>query len=322
LILIISNSKDHHADVVTEKLNHHKTNIVRFNIDSFPKMNNITIDNKFGIFSSTLQIENKIVDLSKIKVVWFRHSDTFGIDSKLVEPFRTIAINETNEVMKGFPSIIDAIWINDPKATQLAHNKINQLEVAKRSGFEIPHTLITNIPEKVLEFYSKCNQNIIIKQLARNFVSLNNKDHGILTNKVSKDDLEKESDSIRLAPCLFQEYIPKRIEIRVTVLKDKIFPIAIFSQSSEKTSIDWRRYDLENTPHMPYDLPKDIENKCFKLMKESKLIFGAIDLILTPTGKYIFLDINPNGQWLWLEKLTGVPITSSLVKLLVDLDSE
>ena len=139
---------------------------------------------------------------------------------------------------------------------------------------------------------------------------------------MSKDDLEKESDSIRLAPCLFQEYIPKRIEIRVTVLKDKIFPIAIFSQSSEKTSIDWRRYDLENTPHMPYDLPKDIENKCFKLMKESKLIFGAIDLILTPTGKYIFLDINPNGQWLWLEKLTGVPITSSLVKLLVDLDSE
>lgn len=103
----------------------------------------------------------------------------------------------------------------------------------------------------------------------------------------------------------------------VTKPGDKVFPCAISSQNSQQTIEDWRRYDLPNTPHKPYALPMDLEQKCIALVKTLGLIFGCIDMIITPNNEYVFLEINPNGQWLWIEQLTGLPIAKALAELLI-----
>ncbi len=121
-----------------------------------------------------------------------------------------------------------------------------------------------------------------------------------------------------MLPCQFQEYVPKEIEIRVTVFGSKALSVEIHSQVTESTRHDWRRYgEHGQAPHYPHRLPSDIGIKCIKLVQRLGLEFGAIDLIVRPDGRYTFLEINPNGQWAWLERLTGLPFVETLAELLL-----
>src|SRR5439155_11640005 len=83
------------------------------------------------------------------------------------------------------------------------------------------------------------------------------------------------------------------------------------------TKYDWRRYDLEQTPHLPHQLPDDVAQRCVALTERLGVRYGAVDLILTPDGRYVFLEINPNGQYLWIEELTGLPISDAIRDLLM-----
>ena len=121
-----------------------------------------------------------------------------------------------------------------------------------------------------------------------------------------------------MAPVMAQEYVPKKLELRVTIVGEKIFTCAIYSQGSEKTKIDWRHYDSEKVKHEIFKLPKEIEHKILLFMKEAGLKFGAIDMILTPKDEFVFLEVNPSGQFGWIEDLTGMPISKSIAELLIN----
>jgi glutathione synthase/RimK-type ligase-like ATP-grasp enzyme len=114
-------------------------------------------------------------------------------------------------------------------------------------------------------------------------------------------------------PCIFQENIEKRKEYRVTVVGDEVFSASVDSQSNEMTQIDWRRKKLKFRANI---LPKEIENLCIKLLMELGISFGALDLIETTKGDFYFLEINPNGQWAWIEIDTGLKISDSIIKFL------
>ena len=107
-------------------------------------------------------------------------------------------------------------------------------------------------------------------------------------------------DSIRLAPGFFQEYIPKRVELRVTVIGDEIFTAELHSQVHEQTRYDWRHYEVE-VPMDEHHLPVEIAEHCLALTKAYGLHFSTSDLIVTPEGRYVFLEMNPNGQFLWVQ---------------------
>ncbi len=117
---------------------------------------------------------------------------------------------------------------------------------------------------------------------------------------------------------MFQEYVQKSFEVRVTAVGETIFAAAIHSQMSPRSRVDWRRYDLDHTPYEPHSLPRVIEEKCYKLMAILGLHYGALDFIVQPDGKYVFLEINPVGQWGWIEYLTGLPITEAIADLLIE----
>jgi glutathione synthase/RimK-type ligase-like ATP-grasp enzyme len=136
------------------------------------------------------------------------------------------------------------------------------------------------------------------------------------TYPVRRRDLARYR-AVRHEPLIIQEYVPKRVELRITVVDSQVFAAEIHSQASARTQHDWRHYDNERTPYVPHALPAAIAALCVRLVRVMGLCYGAIDMVLTPEGEYVFLEINPNGQWAWVEGLTGLPIADAITELLV-----
>ena len=122
-------------------------------------------------------------------------------------------------------------------------------------------------------------------------------------------------EDIVCAPGIFQEYVPKRVETRITIVGDEVFASEIDSQSNPATIHDWRR-DFANTRYRTHELPVAVAKKCLDFVRMLNLKFGALDFVIRPDGAYVFLEINPNGQWLWIENLTGLPIGNAIATLL------
>lgn len=317
MILIITNKLDPHADQVIAHLKENGAEFLRFNTEDFPTKIKLSLFQENSSFRGYLVFPAGTLDISKIKSVWYRRPQPPYISKDIgLESAREFALKESKATLSNLWRVLDCFWVNHPRLVWAAENKLSQLKVASSLGFKIPKTLVTNDPEKAKDFFEICKDEMINKVIGRGMIEEKDKTLLIYTHKIEKKDLAK-IDQVKYVPALFQEYIPKRIEIRVTVVGKKIFPVEIHSQESPKTKDDWRRYDFEKTPHYPHNLPKKIEEKCLLLFKRFQLNFGAIDMVLTPEGEYVFLELNPNGQWLWLEHLTGLPISEEMAKLLI-----
>jgi len=137
------------------------------------------------------------------------------------------------------------------------------------------------------------------------------------TTKLTEAHLAK-LDGVSFAPCIFQELVPKKVELRVTVIGEKVFATEIHSQVHAKSSVDFRaHYDLGRTPYFAHTLPRAVAQKILAVNADLGLVFGAYDLILTPDGRYVFLEVNQQGQFLWLEEQTGQPLLENFCSLLI-----
>ena len=176
-------------------------------------------------------------------------------------------------------------------------NKIYALDCAKKSGLKIPDTLITNSKKQLVNFLIK-NRRVISKPITNNIRLLIEEKVSFMnyTEEVTKEDINNLNDFFY--PTLFQEYIEKKCEIRTFVLKDKCYSMAIFSQLDEQTKMDFRKYNTERPNRsVPFQLPKLVENSIINFMKEIKQDTGSIDLIMKENNEFVFLEVNPVGQF-------------------------
>ena len=155
------------------------------------------------------------------------------------------------------------------------------------------------------------NKYCIIKPICSGLIEDNIFPKVVYTSKLV--DLDNHISRISICPSYIQNLIEKAFDIRVTTVGESIFATAIHSQENDSTKIDWRKGEIPPL-HTKHNLPSDIEEKCVILLKKLNLKFGAIDLILNKNNKYIFLEINPNGQWAWIEKQLGYNISNEIVK--------
>lgn len=320
-ILVLTNNGDESVDGVIEQLKVMGEKYFRFNTEMFPLGIKLKLTTEGGFIEN--ESVNEIIDLNSIKSVWYRRPEGALItNSGLGEGYIQFIKNESKIALWSLYTTLDAFWVNPPLygSQLLQRNKLLQLKDASSIGLKIPDTLITNDPDELVDF-CKANGNVMAVKLLRGnwFVEEgSNIPLSVFTQRISLDDVLKNREDIKLAPILAQEYVEKDLELRITIVGGKIFACAIHSQDSEQTKTDWRNYDLMNVRHEPYQLPLEIENKLFTLMNQWYLNFGALDMILTPSGEYVFLEINPNGQWLWIEQLTDMPISKSLAEILAN----
>lgn len=313
-VLIVSTIADVATDVVVRRLSSHGISHKRLNTEDFP-------------FSSTLtyrpdrrtEKDWMVSDGEPIRIpssIWYRRLRTPSKPEGMDEGVYTFCLQENRAALVGGLLGLAGRWMSHPAAVWQAEYKPFQLSVAVDLGLAIPPTIITNDPSTVRRAYAEFGQ-MVVKPTRSGHIVHEGKEFAIFTSRVFDEHL-KELDSARWSPAIYQALIPKRFDLRITIVGRKIFAAAIDSQSDPAAAIDWRHTTNARLPHHPVDLPGDIREKLFHLMSSLDLTFGAIDMIQTTAGEYVFLEVNPNGQWLWLDDMLGLGISDSVAEWLAE----
>ncbi|MCP3711272.1 hypothetical protein M3I54_30595 [Paraburkholderia sp. CNPSo 3274] len=262
--------------------------------------------------------EDYELDLGTVSAVWYRRI-AIGqcIPETMDRQLRRAAVDQSRATLHGMIASLDAFHLDPVHRLRRAENKQLQLKIAREVGLTIPRTLITNAPEAVRSFARECKQGMIMKTLSSFAIYEQCDQRVVFTNTVHDKDLER-LDDLRYCPAIFQEQVPKALELRTTIVGNRIFTASIDSQRAEKSSVDWRRDGLGLLEAWePYSLPPEVENGLLKLMHALGLNYGAADFILTPDGRHCFLEVNPVGEFFWLEKHPGLPLSGAIADLLV-----
>lgn len=249
---------------------------------------------------TTLKIEGKKYPLRSDVFPWVWHrmkpvlsSEIPGEKSNLIDKFCAYEWQHALGAMNSF--LPDSKWINKIDNAHIISRKAIQLKLAVDCGLTIPATVITNHAESIVALFNK--NDVIYKTLSSFFT----KTDAIYTNKINANHIFSNLDTIAMAPGIFQKLIQKRYELRVTVVAEKIHIVKIDSQKKSDTLVDWRRQP-SNDMYSHGLLSEKTTQQLFNFHKRAGLIFAAYDFIVDLAGNEIFLECNPGGQWLWLEK--------------------
>ncbi len=214
----------------------------------------------------------------------------------------------------------NALWVSDYYAIQRAGRKPFQIEAARRLGFQVPETLFTSDPLAARQFLKK-HKKCIVKPLAyRSMLTEGGDPKPFLTRKIH-DGQDIDFSRLYLAPAIFQQAIDVDVELRVTVIGEKVFTGAITANGLDADSpySDYKLAYLKQGASVavaPYDLPDEIADKCIAHAKMLNLNCCGIDILKDKKGTYWFLENNPNGQWAFVESEAGLPIGKALAELL------
>lgn len=318
VVLVLTNSEDGiHTDIVIEKLRKKGALVFRFDVDKLAsgemKVKFFSTQTDFGF---TARYRNKIVDSRDVKSIWYRRSQYLNLQiSDLAQ--RDFAKNETNSFLEGlWLSMKEVFWVNDFHNLERARKKILQLRIAREIGFRVPSTIVTNNPVEVKNFFIECEERIIFKTLKQGFLEHEDGEYNIPTTLIAPCHIE-HIDLVKHLPSLFQEYINKDYELRITVVGERIFAVKIDFQIYSEAPVDWRHPDIrKKLSYKEVYIPSWLIDLCFVMMKKLGLQFGAFDIAVDKHGQYFFLEINPNGQWYWLERLAGVCISDAISDIL------
>jgi glutathione synthase/RimK-type ligase-like ATP-grasp enzyme len=257
--------------------------------------------------------------LDNVSGVWYRRPRDISPGQMKVaagyEQYSAAALNAHTTLL--LAALSDAVWVSDYYAILHASNKLLQLELAKKLGFKVPATLISSDRAAVQRFIEKHGE-LIVKPLPGVSPIVNGVQKAFFTTKINKSNTPSLAN-LHLAPSIFQQCIETTFDVRVTVVGDKLFAAAIESKNTINNSAvrDWRICQFDGEISMEsYELPSDIAQLCLNYVKKLGLRFGAIDLVMDNKGELWFLEINPNGQWAFVEAATGQQIGKALARLL------
>lgn len=326
MILILTQSTDGTADAVCRSLKSKGARFVRIDTADFPQRIGISL--ALGPEWRDLIVTTQdvmTIDMHDIRTVWYRRPAPPEPTPALSAEDHSFAQRESAHVLRALWSMLgDRFWVNPWAKSLVADHKPYQLQVAYEVGLDIPRTLITNDPNRALDFFDLCEGATVYKPLVsyQSPVEMTKETplrprRGAYTNALTREQLLEGLERIKFSPCLFQEYIPKKVELRVTVIGHRMFVAEIHSQESRSTKVDWRHPSPEPLRYSVGELPGRTASRIRCLMQRLGLVFGAIDLIMTPEGRIVFLEVNPSGQWYWIELATGLPILSNFSEMLI-----
>lgn len=311
MILIVTSRADLTADFLISELRRQGKAYFRFNTEDFPTRYQIHWSPEG---STTLTCHGKpALCLADVRSVWFRRPSLprapAGITS--VSAQRYCEFESAAVLANLWRCFEQPLWVSHPDHIARASHKLLQLQAALRLGFHIPQTLVTNNRDVLLQFHDQLGGNVVGKVIHQQRPDENDP-FIILTNRLARHEIAQD---VSATPLMVQAYVEKGRELRVTVVGTQVFAVALYSQAVPEASIDWRRATLD-VPHEIVELPVGLRNKLLAMINYFELRFGAFDLVETPDGEFYFLELNPNGQWAWLQQLTGVPIREALIDLL------
>ncbi|HVF88892.1 MAG TPA: MvdD family ATP-grasp ribosomal peptide maturase [Blastocatellia bacterium] len=318
-VLIITKSDDNESiALVTDAIKERGGRAYRFDTDRFPTELKLTAAHDKTSERVTVSGPEGDLDLGGVTAIWHRRLNVGGrLPASMDNQLRQACIGESRATFYGLLASLDAFRMDRAPYIRHAENKQLQLRVAAELGLETPRTLITNEPDPVRDFMKACEGRVITKMLSSFAIYEEGREKVVFTNPVSPDDLE-DLGGLSYCPMTFQEMVPKALELRVTLVGDRVFAASIDSQSSDRALHDWRRDGLGMIDDWKeYELPEDVTRRLLRLMDYFGLNYGAVDIIVTPEGRHVFLEINPVGEFFWLERVPGLPISKAIADVLL-----
>lgn len=313
MILVLTAASDTHADRVVEMLTKRRADVVRFDPADFSSRASATFDAPDGTAGSvTISIPGgRTFDLDGVDHVWYRRPGQPNPGAEIHAEHRHDAQQQSAAFLEDLWSLAPGRWLPGAPSVLRRPGKLTHLRLAAALGFSTPATLVTNEPGAFLDFYRRHDGQVISKLLGRSPINSAESAFARYTELVEPWEVV-EADAIRLGPVIFQQYVEKRVELRVTIVGHRVFAAAIDSQAAQHSRIDWRRYDRRNARITEYRLGTPTEDRCRELMRQLGLSFAAIDLIVDREDRVVFVELNPNGQYLWIEDATGMPISEAI----------
>ena len=313
MLLILTNSHDATADYLVTVMDQHGINYLRFDTDTCISRSSF----KFEEGQPFLQFDGVWYQPDQFMNVWYRRPERLKHGPVDDSPEGKLILDEWAEALEGFFANIHLTkWMNHPSCNVAASHKIEQLTRAKRFGFSVPETLVTQDGGKLRDFFARHNEMVIVKPMAGGHVERpeGETDTLIYTNRVSADQLANLED-LASCPTLFQQLIEKSGDVRITVVGKSIHAVELIAKEPDGSQrCDIRRNNMDDVSYRAVTLPQAVTASVERLMNHYNLRYAAIDMAIGKDGKWYFFEVNPNGQWAWLDLAGGMNIASSFVK--------
>lgn len=318
MLLVVTNKTDLASDYFILRLKERGIPFVRLNTEDYGERFQIDIAIAEATEFHLKFDDGRILSGNTVSAVYFRQPRAPVLSEEIAVTDRNFAHREIMEVLRCLWRVIDSEkWLNHPRNLWLASNKVEQLHLAGALGLSVPETCVTSSQQTLREFFERHGGRIICKAVKHGFSHVENTVSLALTKRVERDFIERFDEYAGL-PMIYQREIIKAYDVRVTVVGSHIFATAIHSQEFAETEVDWRVWDVSefDLRHEPIKLPVEIETACQKMTAYFGLRYAAIDLVLGTDRKYYFLELNPNGQWAWIEKKAGYPVRDAIISCL------
>jgi glutathione synthase/RimK-type ligase-like ATP-grasp enzyme len=300
---------------------------LRLYMERFPQDIAITIVPSEEGLQGNMQLADREIPIDAITSAWCYLPGDIRLDPELDDVSKQLIRQESHEALQGlYKALSSRRWINPPHAERSAQYRAYQLRMAAHLGLKTPRTLVTNDPGEALRFLSVCKGRMVYKPIT--YLLLLGDDgapsHITYTTLITQENIKEYLDSIHLAPCVFQELIPKKHDLTVYVVGNTVWSAAVHSQveaTDEAACVDYRKGGLWNHSYTPFLLPNAIEHMCLQMTRQMGLRLCNFDMVLTQEGEYIFLDANPTDMWAAVEDIVGFPLCTAIVDDLLDVDT-
>lgn len=307
-VLVATETDDLTADMVISELNRRSVPVTRFNPADIGSA--LTVSARFGScpvpVAGQLRTESRTVDLTRIRSVYWRRPawPDFGHlgadDARFAGAQVRYGLGGTLYALDG------PLWVNHPLRNAAADYKPHQLAVAQRLGFAVPPTVVTNCPDEARSFAASHDQ-VIFKTLRWTPYQRD----GVAVTGWADPVTEAEiGEGVTVVPHLFQAVVDKAADLRVLIVGREVFVVRI-----ESGMLDWRK-DYSALSYRVSSLPDRVETALLAYLDHFGLASGSFDLAVDKAGDLWWLELNPNGQWGWLEESTGLAMSAAFAELL------
>lgn len=318
-VLAITFSGDNPSKLVQDALGRKGVDVIRFDTDRFPWASKLGFRCRSDDFQLTfVDPAGREFALSSIAAVWYRRESAPSLPRTVEPSVHDAAVREVRDFLQCvYAWLEDVPWLDRLPLIERAEHKLLQLRVAAECGLCIPPTVATNNTVLARSFVESLDGPAIVKMLSPVAIGGADNEMTLFTSELQKDDIQN-LDGLRFAPMMFQAKVPKRCDLRITIVGERLFAISLDASISSPFGVDWRRIPDPAKYCEPCELPVEIGQNLLRLMHTYGLRYGAVDMILTPGNEYIFLELNPCGDWSWLPACSQSAIAEEIADVLVE----
>lgn len=331
LVLLLTHSGDYYTiDLVEKAVERLGARPLRLDTDHFPSRWRLSVELRGeahnpvtgknpGELRVFLNLPTREVDLAAVTAVWARRLWPGRPPAELDAAYREYCFRESRTAFFDVLALLEeARWVNPLAQGRAAESKLLQLKLATEVGLSIPATTVTNDPDRVRDLYSRVGGQMVTKLLGALSQTMDASGDFVYTSRVKEEDMAS-IDEVRHAPQIFQSLVPKKRELRAIFVGDKTFVGAISASHTARGQVDWRRLTQhDDVAWTEAALPPAVEGRTRQLLRRLGISFAAVDFIVDPEDRHVFLEVNQAGEWGWLQRDLGFPIAEAIAHTLLE----